>query len=87
VVAEVVFFQDVADRAARLADRGPARLIEAHATRAALAQLIANDSRLRSLCRLAGDRYLVVPAESESAFRKALRELGYGLPPAAGSGT
>ncbi|MBU0495073.1 MAG: hypothetical protein KKB13_24775, partial [Chloroflexi bacterium] len=80
-----VFFQDVAERAARLADRGPALLIEAEDT--VLAQLIANDGRLRSLCLLAGDRYLVVPAESESAFRRALRELGYGLPPASGGGT
>jgi hypothetical protein len=28
---------------------------------------------------LAGERHLVVPAEAESAFRRALHELGYGL--------
>ena len=29
---------------------------------------------------LAGDRHLVVPAKSERAFRRALRELGYATP-------
>lgn len=73
-----VFFKEIADRASRLVDRGPARLIEAQD--AALAQLIANDSRLRSLCMLAGERHIVVPADAEKAFRRALHDLGYGLP-------
>ncbi len=42
-----------------------------------MAQLIANNSRLRSLCVLAGERHLVVLAENEKAFRHGLRELGY----------
>ncbi len=74
----VVFFKETADRATRLVERGPAFLIEAQD--ALLAQLIANDSRTRALCMLAGDRHLVVPMDSERAFRRALRELGYGLP-------
>jgi hypothetical protein len=73
-----VFLQEMAERASQLVDRGPARLIEARD--AALMQLIANDSRLKSLCLPAGDRYLVIPADSEATFRRALRELGYGLP-------
>jgi len=73
-----VFFQEVAEHAAQLADRGGARLIEAQD--AALAHLITNDNRLRSTCLLAGERYIVVPDESERAFRRALRELGYALP-------
>lgn len=28
---------------------------------------------------VAGDRYIVVPAENEVTFRRLLRELGYGL--------
>jgi len=80
----VIFFREMADRASRLADRGPARVIEAQD--AALAQLIVSDSRLRSLCMLAGERYIVVPADNESAFRRGLRELGYGLPASQGSG-
>ncbi|MEJ2149974.1 MAG: helicase-associated domain-containing protein [Chloroflexota bacterium] len=73
-----VFFREAADRASRLADLGAARLIEAHD--AALAQLIANDGTLRSLCLLAGEKHIVVPEENEAAFRRALHDLGYGLP-------
>jgi len=71
------FFQEMAERASRLVDRGPARLIEVQD--AALAQLIVNDRRLRSRCMLAGERYIVVPAHAEDTFRRVLRELGYGL--------
>lgn len=73
-----VFFEDIAERASCLTDRGPARLIEA--ADPALAQLIAHDSRLGSLCILAGERTIVVPTEDERAFRRALRDLGYALP-------
>lgn len=73
-----VFFKETAERVSRLVDRGPARLIETRD--AALAQLIVNDSRLRSLCLLAGERYIVVPEENERTFRRALRKLGYSLP-------
>lgn len=73
-----VFFKDMAERAACLVDRGPARVIEA--ADAMLAQLLVNDARLRSLCLLAGERSIVVPAASETTFRRVLRELGYGLP-------
>ena len=70
-------FRELAERVAQLTDRGPARLVEVQEP--ALALLIANDSRLRSLCMLAGERYLVIPAEGEKAFRRALHELGYAL--------
>lgn len=73
-----IFFKEMADRVARLVDRGPAQLIEAQD--AVLAQLVVNDSDLRSLCMLAGERYIVVPADAESAFRRALHKLGYALP-------
>lgn len=71
------FFDDVISRTGKIRDRGEARLIEC--ADAPLAQLIANDSYLRNLCFLAGDRYLAVPRENEPAFRKGLRELGYVL--------
>ncbi len=77
------FLADLAARAARLSDRGAARLIEC--ADAALADELAGDRRLRKLCLRAGDRHLAVPAASEPAFRKALREMGYILPPS-GSG-
>jgi len=73
-----IFFREAADRASRLTDLGAARLIEAQDEM--LAQLIANDSSLRAMCLLAGERHIVVPEENESAFRRALHRLGYGLP-------
>jgi hypothetical protein len=79
----VRLFEDVANRGARLQDRGLARLVEC--ADPALAALIANDSRTRKLCLPAGDRHLVVPAASETAFRRALREVGYLLPPSGGA--
>jgi hypothetical protein len=70
--------QDLRERAGRIEDGGVARLISCDD--AALAALVANDTRIRRLCMLAGDRHIVVPARSERAFRRALRELGYPLP-------
>jgi hypothetical protein len=71
------FFDDILLRSGKIRDLGEARLVEC--ADAPLAHLIANDSRLRSLCFLAGDRNLVVLKENETAFRKGLRELGYVL--------
>jgi len=67
--------EDVADRTAKVHDRGLARLVEC--ADPALAVLIANDSRTRKHCMRAGGRHLVVPASSEAAFKRALREVGY----------
>jgi hypothetical protein len=66
---------DVADRSVKVHDRGLARLVEC--ADAALAALIANDSRTRKHCMRAGERHLVVPASSETAFKRTLREVGY----------
>ncbi len=71
--------EDVAERCSRLQDRGLARLIECE--EAALATLVASDTRTRKHCMRAGERHLVVPASSEAAFRRALREVGYLLVP------
>jgi Helicase conserved C-terminal domain len=70
-------FADLHARAGRVRDGGEARLIEC--ADAALATLVANDVRTRRLCLLAGERHLVVPARSERAFRRAVREIGYPL--------
>lgn len=56
---------------------GAATLIEC--VEAELAALIATHAETRALCLRAGDRHLVVRAESESAFRKAVHGLGYGV--------
>jgi hypothetical protein len=75
-----VSLREMEQRIGQLADRGPARLIEVQDP--ILAQLIANDSRLRGLCLLAGERHLVVLDENQKAFRRGLRELGYAWGPA-----
>ncbi len=77
--AATSLLDDIAARAALLTYRGPALLIEV--TDPLLAQLLAYDERLRDLCQLAGERYLVVTAAQEATFRRTLRELGYVLPP------
>jgi hypothetical protein len=46
---------------------------------AAIAALISGDSKAGKLCRPLGDRWLAVPLESEDAFRKAVKSLGYVL--------
>lgn len=69
---------DVARRTSQLQDLGMTQLVEC--ADAALATLIANDRRLRALCRPVGDRHLAVPPEHGTAFRKGLRTLGYALP-------
>jgi len=66
---------DVAERSTKVRDQGLARLVEC--ADPALAVLIANDSRTRRHCMLAGERHLVVPASSEAAFKRTLREVGY----------
>jgi hypothetical protein len=74
-----VFLEDVTARAGQLEDLGVARLVAC--VDGNVAQLLANDRRLRSLCQLAGERHLVFRAADEAAVRRALRELGYVLPP------
>jgi len=66
---------DVAERSTKVCDRGLARLVEC--ADAALAALIANDTRTRKHCMRAGERHLVVPLSSEAAFKRTLREVGY----------
>jgi hypothetical protein len=66
---------DVAERTTKVHDRGLARLIEC--ADAALAALIANDTRTRKHCMRVGERHLVVTGTSEAAFRRGLRDAGY----------
>ncbi|MCB1795892.1 MAG: helicase-associated domain-containing protein, partial [Candidatus Competibacteraceae bacterium] len=72
------FLEDMTRRARSLKTTGTARLVEC--ADAVLATLIANDSRTKPFCLLAGERYLAVATESEARFRGALRKLGYSLP-------
>ncbi|MDM8520265.1 hypothetical protein QUF64_09470 [Anaerolineales bacterium HSG6] len=70
-----IFFNEMAERVSKLADRGLARVIEVKDP--VLAHLILNNSKVGKSCLLAGERHLVVPVSEETAFRRALRELGY----------
>ena len=74
----VRLLDDLEERAGQLRDGGTARLIACGDP--ALATLVANHARTRRLCLLAGERHIVVPAASERAFRRAVRELGYPFP-------
>jgi hypothetical protein len=74
---------DIAQRCGCVHDRGPARLVECGDP--ALAALIASDAGTGKHCMRAGERHLVVPASSEAAFRRELRELGYLLAAADGA--
>lgn len=58
-----------------LAVAGHALLIEC--ADEAVAVRFAQDSKTKHLCRLLNNRIIVVPAESESAFKRAARKLGY----------
>jgi hypothetical protein len=69
---------EITERARRLTDLGQVRLIEC--ADPALATLISHDRKLRTLCRLIGDRHLAVPIEREPDFRRALTTLGYAVP-------
>jgi hypothetical protein len=72
--ASTRLLDDVVERTIKVHDRGLARLIEC--ADPALAALIAGDTRTRKHCMRAGERHLVVPASSETAFRRALRDSG-----------
>jgi hypothetical protein len=71
----VRLLDDVEGRCARVLDRGLVRWVECAGD--ALAAEIAHDARTRRHCWLAGERFVVVPAESDRAFRRGLREMGY----------
>ena len=73
------FLSNASDKATSLRDLGEAKLIEC--TSSHLATLIANDPLTKKYCQLVGSRALVVLATHECKFRKALRQIGYALPP------
>jgi hypothetical protein len=73
------FLADLQARAGQVRDLGAARLLEC--ADPATARLLVHDRRLRGLCDLAGERRLVFQATDEAAVRKAIKELGYVLPP------
>ena len=73
------FLNNASEKASSLRDLGEAKLIECASSN--LATLIANDPLTKKYCQLVGSRVLVVLAIHEGKFRKALRQIGYALPP------
>jgi hypothetical protein len=74
-----VFLDDLQTKLGQLEDLGTARLIACKD--AVVAKTLASDRRLGKVCQLAGERHLVFATADEAAVRRALRELGYVLPP------
>lgn len=72
------FLDATARRAQALVPQGPALLVEC--ADAALAELLATQEPTAKLCRRTGERGIVIRAEVEDKFRKAIRQLGYGMP-------
>lgn len=72
------FLDATARRAQALVPQGPALLVEC--ADAALAELLATQEPTDKLCRRTGERGIVIRAEVEDKFRKAIRQLGYGMP-------
>jgi hypothetical protein len=72
------FLTDLEERTQSLKSQGTALLLEC--ANPALAALIANDSRTKKFCVLAGEKHLMVPLDAEVKFRTALRKLGYSFP-------
>ncbi len=68
-------FCEAKRRVGRIVSCGSARIYTCEDP--ALAKLVCGDTRLSSLCHLAGDHLLVVPSNSDRPFREALRRLGY----------
>lgn len=66
---------DIISRTQAVTKRGTAVIIDC--ADAATATLIANDSRTKKYCMIAGERSLVVPMESETKFLNALQKIGY----------
>jgi hypothetical protein len=73
----ISLLDDVADRARRFVDRGAMRVIEC--ADPALVLQLANDARTRRLCIAASEHLLLVPTDSDQAFRRAVRKLGYAV--------
>jgi hypothetical protein len=72
------FFDDMEHRATMLAIAAHALLIEC--ADAEVGRELARDKRARRLCTVTADGSLiVVPSESEAAFRRVVREMGYPL--------
>jgi len=71
------FLRNVERGAGALTARGTALLVEC--ADEDVADRIAGDERVAKLCLRAGKKHLVVQTRAEAAFRKAVRDLGFGI--------
>jgi hypothetical protein len=69
------FLEDLARRAATLSVVGHALLIEC--ADPDVASRLGRDTKTKHLCCLMNSETIVVPAESEAAFRRAVKDFGY----------
>ena len=69
------FLEDLARRAATLSVVGHALLIECADPE--LASLLGKGAKTKHLCTLVDNGTIMVPAESEAAFRRAVKAIGY----------
>ncbi len=70
---------DLEAKASLLSDGGVARILQCKD--AMTAQTLAADPTLKKVCQLAGETWLVYQTKDENTVKKALRKLGYVLPP------
>ncbi|MCR4344314.1 MAG: hypothetical protein NUV44_06065 [Candidatus Scalindua sp.] len=73
----VSFFNDMIRRNKLLSGEVTVRLIKVSDPVVVLT--LASDSRLKDLCIPAEGGYIAIPSSNENAFRKKLREMGYGI--------
>jgi hypothetical protein len=73
---------DYRNRSERLQELGMATLIACSDPH--LLELIVHDPRTKRYCYPAGERHFVILPDSDGAFRKALRQLGYVIPRTSG---
>ena len=72
------FLRSIEQGATALTERGRALLVECASEE--IAVRLATDKRVSKMCLPTGKKHLTVHAKSEAAFRKAIRELGFGMP-------
>ena len=71
------FLRNIERASSALRLRGSVLLVEC--ADADIASRLADDPKLRKVCRRAGERHLVIETKSERAFRKAAHAHGFGL--------
>ncbi|MYB35216.1 MAG: hypothetical protein F4X92_08900 [Gammaproteobacteria bacterium] len=72
------FLRSVERNGQALGEQGRALLVECATEE--IAAMLSSDKKISKLCLLAGKKHLAVKESSEANFRKAIRDLGFGMP-------